>query len=272
MPTFLFWNLNKKPLEHYIRNLVYLYDIDVIMLAESEIESATMLRTLNLVDDSNYHDASSSSICNKIQIFTKFPDDFISIIEEDDRYTIRHLELPGLTDILLSVVHLPDKLNWDDDDQFAYCSVFINSILEAEKTVCHSRTVLVGDFNMNPFEKGMVNALGLHSIMSRKIAERVNRIVARRKYKFFYNPMWNFYGDATRGPPGTYYYNSSKPIEYFWNIFDQVLLRPDLLDRLNDSDISVIDSDGKNSFLTKNGIPNRRIVSDHLPILFKLSL
>ena len=125
---------------------------------------------------------------------------------------------------------------------------------------------------MNPFEKGMVGALGLHGMMSRKIAERESRTVAKRRCKFFYNPMWSLYGDATRGPPGTYYYHRSKPIEYFWNIFDQVLLRPELLDRMDDSDIIIIDSDGENSFLTKNGIPNRNTVSDHLPILFKLNL
>jgi hypothetical protein len=30
--------------------------------------------------------------------------------------------------------------------------------------------VVIGDFNMNPFDRGMVNANGFHAVMSRQIA------------------------------------------------------------------------------------------------------
>jgi hypothetical protein len=49
-----------------------------------------------------------------------------------------------------------------DNDQDAECQVLSNSIKQAEKDIGHSKTVLVGDLNMNPFQSGMVNASGLH--------------------------------------------------------------------------------------------------------------
>ena len=42
---------------------------------------------------------------------------------------------------------------------------------------------------------------------------------------FFYNPMWGHFGDALDGPPGSYYDARSEAVAYFWNVFDQVLIR-----------------------------------------------
>src|SRR4029077_188153 len=96
-------------------------------------------------------------------------------------------------------------------------------IEQAEQQVGHGRTVLVGDWNMNPFEEGMISAAGLHGVMTRDLAIQGSRIVDRETYRFFYNPMWGRFGDTTPGPPGTYYHRSSEHIAYFWHLFDQVL-------------------------------------------------
>ncbi|MEI6103880.1 MAG: endonuclease/exonuclease/phosphatase family protein [Methanothrix sp.] len=271
MVTFLFWNLKKKPLEQFVANLAKLHEVDVIMLIESELDPGVLLRVLNDSNGSQYH-YSSKSLCRKVQIFTKFSDNFIKPIEEDDRLTIRQLELPGLTKILLAVTHFPSKFNWDSDEQASYCPILVRSISGAESKAGHNRTVLVGDLNMSPFETGVIGAFGLHAVMSRRIAGKRKRIVQKTESQFFYNPMWRLFGNATRGPMGTYYRYSSKPNEYFWYIFDQVLVRPDLLDRFNDDDLELLTSDGTTSFISFDGIPDVNIASDHLPILFKLML
>jgi len=271
MVNFLFWNLKKKHLEQFVANLAKRHEVDVIMLIESELKPSVLLGLLNDSKESQYH-YSSKSLCSKVQIFTKFSDNFIRPLEEDDRLTIRKLELPGLTGILLAVTHFPSKFNWDSEDQASYCPILVSSILKAESTAGHNRTVLVGDLNMSPFEKGVIGAFGLHAVMSRIVAGKRKRIVQKTESQFFYNPMWRLFGNSAYGPLGTYYRHSSKPNEYFWYIFDQVLIRPDLLDRFDDEDLELLTSDGTTSFISSDGIPDANIASDHLPILFKLML
>jgi hypothetical protein len=144
------------------------------------------------------------------------------------------------------------------------------AITEAERKVGHQRTLLVGDLNMNPFEPGIVAASGLNATMDRRIAERRERTIAGRQYLFFYNPMWSLLGDASPGPPGTYYRNQTEHVAYFWHMFDQVLLRPALLPVFENADLKVLDTDGTTSFLRGIGIPNEDVASDHLPLLFRL--
>ena len=92
----------------------------------------------------------------------------------------------------------------------------------------HQRTVVFGDFNMNPFETAMVSSTGLNAVMSRRIAARVSRKVLGRDYRFFYNPMWEHFGDAKSDTAGSYHYDNSEHVNYFGNVFDQVLVRPEL--------------------------------------------
>jgi hypothetical protein len=139
-----------------------------------------------------------------------------------------------------------------------------------EEKVGHTRTLLVGDLNMNPFDPGVSGAQGFHAVMSRRVAQRGSRTVRGKRYPLFYNPMWGLLGDRSVGPCGTYFLHSSKPNNYFWNMYDQVLLRPALADRL--AELRILDSDGENSLLTRNGLPDKQQASDHLPLLFRLDL
>ena len=150
--------------------------------------------------------------------------------------------------------------------------ILTETIRKKEDEVGHTRTVLVGDLNMNPFEDGVVSSTGLHAVMTRKIAEKKSRIVQDNEYLYFYNPMWSLFGDGSKGPPGTYYYYKAEHKVYFWNIFDQVLLRPDLIDFFSNDDLMILDSDGKNVLLSSQGIPDINVASDHLPIYFTLNL
>lgn len=271
MTTFLFWNLKKKPLQGLVANLASRHNVDVIMLAECVIPPDVLLIALNHSSQVEF-DYAPGYGCDKIRIFTRFPRQLIPPILEDSRLTIRHLKLPGMVDILLSVVHFPSKTHWSSSSQTAECVQLSQSIKLAEEQIGHSRTVLVGDLNMHPFEEGIVNANGLHSIMSRRIAQKKSRTVQGREYTFFYNPMWGLLGDAASDTPGTYFQSRAEHTAYFWHMFDQVLLRPDLLQAFSNADLKILNSDGNASFLTTSGLPNEGVASDHLPILFKLRL
>ncbi|MGL4553698.1 MAG: hypothetical protein ACRC33_21250, partial [Gemmataceae bacterium] len=174
------------------------------------------------------------------------------------------------------------KLYRSDDSQTLAAPVFSPVIRRAEKRVAHERTVLVGDLNLNPFDPAMVGAEGLNAVMTRDLALNEVRVVDGQSYPFFYNPMWSHFGDsghdirppghADHEPPGTCYYSARESRWYYWNMLDQVLLRPTLLSRFDDRDLKVLTTDGTTSFLTARGLPDASEVSDHLPLWFGLNI
>ena len=221
MISMLFWNINKKNNKNIVVNLARKYKIDVLMLVECLIEPGELLSELNS-ETSDYYYAPGN--CTRIHIYSKFSHEFIKPVFETDRLTIRHLALPAREDILLAVTHFQSKLRLDEAEanQFPECINLASYINKEEHEIGHSRTVLVGDLNMNPFEDGVVAAAGLHGVMSRRIAEKRKRTILTKEYNYFYNPMWSLFGDSPNGPPGTYYYYKAQHIVFFWNIFDQV--------------------------------------------------
>ena len=269
--NFLFWNLNKKPLERLVADLAELHNVDVLILTECNISTQVMLQSLNSRDDRMFHRTQSER--DKIVIYTRFSPEFLRPLFESSRLTIRRLRLPERDDdVLLAAVHLLDKGNSSDDSQRAASAELASMILSVEKEVGHERTVLVGDFNMNPFEAGVVMATGFHAVMTRALAEGQRRIVQEREYPFFYNPMWGHFGDAGDGPPGTYYYPGAEHLVYFWNMFDQVLIRPALLSIFRNEELKILSAIGERSLVTTKALPDKAVGSDHLPILFRLDL
>ena len=140
-----------------------------------------------------------------------------------------------------------------------------------EQIIGHKRTILLGDLNVNPFENGVVGTGGLHAVLSRGVASKGSRTVQGVSHEFFYNPMWSCFGDRREGPPGTYYYDRAEAVNYFWNIYDQVLLRPELLDGFDIDSLRILTTAGETSLLNSSGRPDKTNASDHLPVVFSLS-
>ncbi|MFO0587535.1 MAG: endonuclease/exonuclease/phosphatase family protein [Polyangiaceae bacterium] len=268
MTTFLFWNMNARRELSSLTRLVAKHDVDIAMLAECNLDMVDVLRSLNSASGGEYH--YNKGNCEKITIYSRFSRGEIKPVLEDHRMTIRRLRPATGGDLLLAVVHLRSKLHQTSSSQTLAATEIARSVATAEKKAGHARTVLVGDLNMHPFEDGVVGASGLHAVMDRKIAAKRQRTVEGREHAFFYNPMWSMLGDASQGPPGTYYEWRSEQIAYFWHMFDQVLLRPDLLASFDNADLQILTSDGNSSLLTAAGTPDLTTTSDHLPLLFKL--
>jgi hypothetical protein len=128
----------------------------------------------------------------------------------------------------------------------------------------------MGDLNMDPFEPGITSSETLHAVMDRRVALRETRQVQGQQRTLFYNPMWSRLGDGTSGPPGTYYRAASGPLMNYWYTLDQVLIRPDLLTNFKDENLAVLTKAGAIDLLTKAGLPNTVVASDHLPLIFKI--
>ncbi len=270
MLTFLFWNL-KQPRSEILASLARQHRVDVLMLAEWNqlAPHGIVLKALN-ERTAEYFPVPSD--CAKVAIFTRFSDAYVIAQAHGDDYTIRRLALPGRPEILLSVAHLPSKRYYKSVDQTAISRRFSDSLAEAETAREHSRTIVVGDLNMNPYEDGVVSSDCLHAVPTREIAYKRVRRMKSQSNLYFYNPMWRHFGERPEGHAGTYYLSSPKVRADFWNIYDQVLVRPDLLPYFRDRELEIVHRDiGADVSFLKNGSPDKE-VSDHLPILFRLHI
>ena len=130
--------------------------------------------------------------------------------------------MPAREEVLIAAAHLPSKFYFSESSQEFECVSFARQIDMQEQTAGHRRTIVVGDLNVNPFEKGVVGAEGFHAVMSLDVAIRGRRTIQGREYHSFYNPMCGRFGDRPNKTPGTYYYEKAEPVSYFWNVFDAV--------------------------------------------------
>jgi hypothetical protein len=268
---FLCWNINRKPLQGLVAALTRSRDIDAVILLESGLAPGVVLESLNDGLGTMYHLATTPGTVGgeEIQIYTRSPDT-IRPLQDGPGFTIRQASLNSEVDIVLAAVHFPSKLHWDEDSQALECTRLARTIADAEKRAGHNRTVVVGDLNMNPFEAGIVGAAGLNATMVRNRALKESRNIRGERYPFFFNPMWGLFGGYEDKPPGTYYRDSAQQVNYYWNMFDQVLIRPSLLGMLPQDGIEIVTRAGRFPLLTATGLPNRASASDHLPLLFSL--
>jgi hypothetical protein len=210
----------------------------------------------------------------RVVVYTRFSREFIEYQDNihRDYLVLNWLRLLDRREILLAAIHFPSKVWRPAGDQKSWACRISEEIRRAEAKAGHTRTVLVGDLNMNPFEDGMISADGFHAVMTVERARKETRTVGQKDYPFFYNPMWGLFGDNSQGPPGTYHRQGSGFVEYFWNVFDQVLIRPALLETFDASSVRILDRCESTSFLRSTGVPDGDGVSDHLPLLFSLRI
>lgn len=267
--TFLFWNCRKAT--DLVGKLVAEHRVDVLVLAECGAPQTSVLSAIEKADGYRFE---ADPLCQDIAIFTRFSASALRPEHDEPGLSIRRIPSTP-EDILLVAVHLISKDKASDADQSSLTPIYARQIQDIEDKLGMRRTVLLGDLNMNPFDHGVVQATGFHAISSRRVATQRRslkiggRTVDTRWYPYFYNPMWRFFGDAQDTPPGTFYRDKGNPLSYFWHLYDQVLIRPDLVPRFVDHELKILSKCGDAALINAKGEPS---VSDHLPILFRLNL
>jgi len=271
----LFWNTGKRPVVDLLRDVCRHRELDVLVLAETADPTERLVSQLNRGAERVYSaapDPLAQAAKRPLRILTRLPGGRGKAVQDGDGITVRQVFPIAGPDFTLVAVHLGSKLFRDPDDQVSGARYISEDIERAECQVGHRRTLVMGDFNMNPFERGLVNLDCFHAVMSRDTARRRFRTSGGRERHFFYNPMWNHFGDCGPSPPGSYYRSGSGQTEYFWHLFDQVLLRPELLDYFMDGGPEILTRIGQRSLVNQRGIPDRRVGSDHLPLFLDLSI
>jgi endonuclease/exonuclease/phosphatase family metal-dependent hydrolase len=268
----LFWNVGGRnrrganaPLE-LVPDLVREHEPHVLTLIEAPPEAEARLARSGLSLMPPKHHLRND---NPRRLLTFRLDDRITLTERaGDRYHRAHqVELPGHRSLTVAAVHLRSP-NYDKGDpgrprkRAEQCRAFIE---EVERDAQHRRTVVYGDFNMDPFSPAMVDIDGLNSV-STALRARGSRTSEGTTRPTFYNPMWSLLGD--RPPPaGTLYVDDDGPTGYFWHVPDQVLIRAELTGHLDE--IVLIGKAGSTPLVSERA--QTPCVSDHLPVVFALN-
>jgi hypothetical protein len=272
--TILFWNLAKKV--NVLSHLACLgkkHFVDVFVLAECPRNINPTLLQLNGLKIGSYREAVNAKA--KIRALTRlnrnaFVHRFSSIGRE---MAVWAIDAPKLTpnQALIGGIHLMSKAGGSKDtDQASVAGEVMAELRDLEDHHGHRNTVLVGDFNMHPYDPGMTSVTGIHGLMTSKLAQLPDRIHRKKARRRFYNPMWGLFGDRTNGPAGSHYWRATVLHNPYWEMLDQVLLRPELIKTLRS--LCILDHDGDHSLVAADGAPDKKYLSDHLPILCQLDL
>lgn len=257
---FLFWNThNNKSINDVLTDVIIENRIDIVVLAEYAADVFKLCE--RLVNQGCGMFPYPSGVNNRLTIIGSASVVNVSAETQTQYESIQYIN----DDLILCCIHLPSKIyTKGSDNRKSATHRIVEDIKGIEKKYNTKNTIVVGDFNINPYEEECMGFEYFHSIPLIDKG-RTSRVIAETKYEFFYNPMWNFFGDFQK-PYGTYYSSGSVP---FWNILDQVIIRPVLKQRFIENELRIVDRTTKTAIVNSRGYPNKK-VSDHLPIVFEV--
>ena len=258
----LFWNTHKNAnINETICELAAENNASIVVLAEFVANVDDLLRCL--LSQHGIKMKRYDSCCERIIIIGTVNN--VEVRFDSDHTTI---QIVNGKDILCCT-HLNSKIYSDHEAQREILiEQLMRELRAVEKDIDSENTIIVGDFNINPYDSSCIDARYLHSLPIYEETRRKTRKIAGNEYAMFYNPMWRFLGDAEE-PYGTYYHNNSSSVNTYWNLYDQVIIRPALRERFIDDSLKIITETQSKYLLDANGHPDKSI-SDHLPIIFEI--
>lgn len=253
----MFWNTYKNTsINQIICEIAKENNVDIIFLAEYEDNIQSLICALDM---QSYFTLG----CDRIKVIGKKKNVEPGI--QGTRYSIQIIE----NKYILCAMHLPSQMRYGHQERRnIIIQTILNDLQDTEKRLNSKRTIILGDFNEDPYEDGCLSAVNFHGLPSMNDALKSYRIIEGKQFEMFYNPMWNLFGDFNF-PPGTYYYAGSDPKCSYWHIFDQVMIRACLKNEFLKDSLEIITKAGKKDLLNTKGYPNKEY-SDHLPIVFEI--
>lgn len=258
----LFWNMYGKDLSENLAAILDEHRPNIVLLCEFGGSERKLLETVNRNETRYRLDKKLGD--GRLVALTTESHRGLKRVRDEERYSFWRVG-NGPRRITLCGLHLPSRLYLDQKELNQLLPRISTDIAAIEEKEGHDRTILIGDLNLNPFDEMIMSSEGLHAISSLKEASKGSRQVQKQERKFFYNPMWSLLGDRPLEPAGTYFWRSGVS-GYGWNMLDQSLFRPTVMERFADFEVEILTRAGDNPLTDDQGRPDSRTASDHLPI------
>lgn len=277
--NFLFWNLkggSQDSLCACLTELVVLHDIQILIVAEATLTLRQRFLQHCQGQGLGYSELETLQPQVKTHIFSRYPPASFRDLAGSDRMRVLGVKIGDLDEILLFSLHLSDARNYSLEDRAFLSQPIAQQIRTEQDRAGHSRSIVVGDFNMNPFDPPMISPAGFHAVMDKAIIQRKKgkRTIKKEDviYPYLYNPTWHLMGNQVASVPGSYYFSQPK-VTHYWYTLDQVLVGPDLVSKFSIDALALLTQVNGHCLLTsRSGKPNAKRYSDHLPLKFSLLL
>ena len=259
----LYWNLKSNSnLETIIADCISENNVDIAIFSEYD---GVDFGILNYLLFKQYSLLESFGGCETVRFLHKKLIQ-LSLVREQHRYLLAKLHHNDRSYLLIGV-HLPSNTFGDkSSDRKKIIRKIVNDISEFEQNDTQS-TLIIGDMNASPFDDEMIEKDAFNSVLFKDIIKQQEYVIFQEDiYRRFYNPIID-YLDETNKHYGSFYYGSGNNCLY-WYCYDQLLVRKDLIDNIeNFQYLKKI----KNLNLMSVTKPNAHI-SDHLPLLVNIKL
>lgn len=276
----LFWNINrnvtegKEKIERYIINCVAENDVDIAVFAEYKDKNGSVI---------NIDCAAIERGLGNMFTWIKGiePDGAVILLARksigkvckiqqdiDSRYSLYVVDT-ALKKYLLAAVHLEDRQNDPySEERIETIRRLRNEITENEEFLNIENTLVIGDFNANPYDRELTSKRALNAVLFKGIIKASEYTNPRSdRIKRFYNPIIHYLSEDTEMYGSFYFSNANKYWTPYWCCLDQVLVRKSLVDLIQD--VTYLKAIAGDSLLKRTNIPQDKI-SDHLPLLLKL--
>ena len=257
----LFWNLKGNSISGYIKQCLVENSIDIALFSEyNGVDFAALEREMEF----DYRYIEGMGGCDKIALFISSAV-IATINREQSRYVLYTIQCNG-SKYIVAGVHLQDRRSNDAAVRIETVGRLMNDIKNLEQSSKCRNTIVIGDFNANPYDDEMLQMNAFHAVLFKEVIRKSEtRTVSGRAYRRLYNPIIHFISENNQNYGSFYYSNgSSTPV---WHCLDQVLVGKALIDGIKN--LQYLKSIGKVSLLKKI-VPDKKI-SDHLPLFVQLT-
>jgi hypothetical protein len=175
---FLFWNTNKNgDINDILCKIVIEQKINIVILAEyaDVVEDLILNLDLHGVRMKVYPTVGCDRITmlgTEISIRQSRQDTYYSMQIINEQY-------------LLCGLHLPSSLWADKETQSLVFESIVHDVELAEEENGLGKSIVVGDFNQNPYENGCLSAKGFHGVPVADEALRLARTIYGKSYKMY---------------------------------------------------------------------------------------
>ena len=260
MLNILFWNLKRNAVEDYIIDCIVENNVDIAVFSEfDKIDFIKIEKNLGKM----YSRILAAQDDGKVTLIAKTTFS-VAIVQQQNRYSIYNIQT-AVKDYLLAAVHLEDKWHYKPAERIETIKRLVADIEQTEELLKCSNTVVIGDFNANPYDEELLSKYAFNAVLFKKIIDKSELTNPNSlKKKRFYNPILHYISEDTE-MYGSFYHEKDYMTSY-WYCLDQVLVRKSLVNNVDHVEylrkISTKD-------LLKKTVPNGKI-SDHLPLLVNL--